>query len=133
MRNTDYGKKNLLVIIYLGRAILMSMLLIVPVNDVTAILFGICMGLLWLATVPLTSGIVAQVFGTRHFTMLFGVVFMSHQFGGFGGAWLGGYISDVTGSYDLMWAISVGLGLAAAALHWPISDKPLERLSSEAA
>jgi len=128
-----YGKKNLLVIIYLGRAILMSMLLIVPVNDVTAILFGICMGLLWLATVPLTSGIVAQVFGTRHFTMLFGVVFMSHQFGGFGGAWLGGYISDVTGSYDLMWAISVGLGLAAAALHWPISDKPLERLSSEAA
>lgn len=128
-----YGKKNLLVIIYLGRAILMSMLLIVPVNDVTAVLFGICMGLLWLATVPLTSGIVAQVFGTRHFTMLFGVVFMSHQFGGFGGAWLGGYISDVTGSYDLMWAISVGLGLAAAALHWPISDKPLERLSSEAA
>lgn len=128
-----YGKKNLLTVIYLGRALLMSLLLIVPINDVTAILFGICMGMLWLATVPLTSGIVAQVFGIRHFSMLFGVVFMSHQFGGFGGAWLGGYISDVTGSYDLMWAISVGLGLAAAALHWPIRDQPLERLRKEAA
>jgi MFS family permease len=128
-----FGKKNLLTIIYLGRAVLMSMLLIVPINDVTAIGFGICMGLLWLATVPLTSGIVAQVFGTRYFTMLFGVVFMSHQFGGFAGAWLGGYISDVTGSYNLMWAISVGLGLAAAALHWPIRDQPLARLSREAA
>jgi len=128
-----YGKKNLLVIIYLGRAILMSMLLILPINDFTAIMFGICMGMLWLATVPLTSGIVAQVFGTRHFTMLFGVLFMSHQFGGFGGAWLGGYISDVTGSYDLMWAISVGLGLAAAVLHWPIRDQPLARLSRETA
>jgi MFS family permease len=128
-----YGKKNLLVVIYFCRAILMSMLLILPINDVTAILFGICMGLLWLATVPLTSGIVAQVFGTRHFTMLFGVVFMSHQFGGFGGAWLGGYISDVTGSYDLMWMISVGLGLTAALLHWPIRDQPLARLSQETA
>jgi MFS family permease len=128
-----FGKKNLLVVIYLSRAVLMSMLLIVPVTDVTAILFGICMGLLWLATVPLTSGIVAQVFGTRYFSMLFGVVFMSHQFGGFCGAWLGGYIADVTGSYDLMWAMSVGLGLIAAALHWPIRDQPVARLARETA
>jgi predicted MFS family arabinose efflux permease len=91
------------------------------------------MGLLWLSTVPLTSSIVAQVFGTRHFSMLFGVVFMSHQVGGFCGAWLGGYIYDATGSYDLMWMVSIVLGLAAAALHWPISDKPLARLNPSAA
>ncbi|NQV59170.1 MAG: MFS transporter, partial [Alphaproteobacteria bacterium] len=90
------------------------------------------LGLFWLATVPLTSGIVAQVFGTRHFSMLFGVIFMSHQIGGFCGAWLGGVIYDVTGSYDLMWGISVALALIAAALHWPISDRPLERLSEPA-
>jgi len=107
-------------------------LLLVPINDVTAIIFGACMGLVWLATVPLTSGIVAQVFGTRHFSMLFGVVFMSHQIGGFSGAWLGGLIYDATGSYNLMWGVSVALGLTAAALHWPISDRPLKRLAEAA-
>jgi MFS family permease len=128
-----YSKKNLLTFIYLGRAVLMGLLLVVPITDVTAILFGVIMGFLWLATVPLTSAIVAQVFGTRYFGMLFGVVFMSHQFGSFGGAWLGGYIADVTGSYDLMWLLSAGLGLAAAALHWPIREQPLDRLSQETA
>lgn len=128
-----FRKKNVLTLIYLGRAVLMSLVLVVPVNDVTALLFGAIMGLLWLATVPLTSGIVAQVFGTRHFSMLFGVVFMSHQFGSFGGAWLGGYIYDATGSYDLMWTISVGLGVVAAMLHWPIHEQPLPRLAREAA
>jgi len=127
-----YSKKNLLTLIYLGRAVLMGLLLVVPITDVTAILFGVIMGFLWLATVPLTSAIVAQVFGTRYFGMLFGVVFMSHQFGSFGGAWLGGYIADVTGSYDLMWLLSAGLGLVAAALHWPIREQPLDRLAQEA-
>ena len=89
--------------------------------------------MLWLATVPLTSGIVAQVFGTRYFSMLFGVVMMSHQFGSFAGAWLGGYIYDVTGTYDLMWAASVGVGLLATVLHWPIREAPLARLSRETA
>ena len=128
-----FRKKNVLTLIYLGRAVLMTILLFMPINDVSAIIFGGSLGMLWLATVPLTSGIVAQVFGTRHFSMLFGVVFMSHQIGGFCGAWLGGFIYDVTGSYDLMWGISVVLGLAAAALHWPISDRPLGRLTKEAA
>ena len=91
------------------------------------------MGFLWLATVPLTSGIVAQVFGTRYFSMLFGVVFMSHQFGSFAGAYLGGIVQELTGSYDLMWMVSVALGLVAALLHWPICEQPLERLSSETA
>jgi len=127
-----FSKKNLLTLLYLGRAVLMSLVLIIPVTNITALVFGVLMGLLWLATVPLTSGIVAQVFGTRYFSMLFGVVFMSHQFGSFAGAWLGGYIFDTTGSYDLMWAISVGLGLVAAALHWPIREQPLARLSTPA-
>ena len=124
-----FRKKNILTLIYLLRAVVMVLILFIPINDVTGIIFGAALGIIWLATVPLTSGIVAQVFGPRHFSMLYGVVFMSHQIGGFTGAWLGGYIYDLTGSYDLMWGISVVLGLAAAALHWPISDEPVGRLA----
>jgi MFS family permease len=123
-----FRKKSVLTLIYLLRAILMTIMLMTPINDTTALIFGASMGLLWLGTVPLTSSIVAQVFGTQHLSLLFGVVFMSHQFGGFSGAWLGGYIYDATGSYDLMWMVSVGLGLVAAVLHWPINDRPLARL-----
>ncbi len=126
-----YNKKNLLTAIYLARAVVMALMLVLPINDTTALMFGVVMGFLWLATVPLTSAIVAQIFGIRHFTMLFGVVMMSHQIGAFGGAWLGGYIYDVTGSYDLMWIFSCILGLAAALLHWPINDRPLARLARE--
>ena len=128
-----FSKKNLLCILYTARAVLMGLVLIVPINDYTALGFGVCMGFLWLATVPLTSGIVAQVFGTRYFSMLFGVVIMSHQFGSFAGAWLGGYIYDVTGTYDLMWAAAAGVGLLATVLHWPIREAPLARLSRETA
>ena len=128
-----YSKKNLLVVLYVGRAVVMALLLIVPMTDGSALVFGALMGVVWLATVPLTSGIVAQIFGTRYFGMLYGVVFMSHQFGAFAGAWLGGYIADVTGSYDLMWLISIALGLVAAALHWPIREQPVERMAPETA
>ncbi len=106
-------------------------MLVLPINDTTALIFGAILGVFWLATVPLTSGIVAQIFGTRYFSMLYGVVFMSHQFGAFTGAWLGGYIYDIAGSYDLMWVVSAALGLAAAALHWPINDKPLDRFAPQ--
>jgi predicted MFS family arabinose efflux permease len=126
-----FRKKNVLTLIYCLRAVVMVLILFIPINDVTGIIFGAALGIIWLATVPLTSGIVAQVFGPRHFSMLYGVVFMSHQIGGFTGAWLGGNIYDLTGSYDLMWAISVVLGLAAAALHWPISDKPVARMAEQ--
>ena len=128
-----FSKKNLLTCIYTGRAVLMALVLVVPINDVTALIFGCLMGLLWLATVPLTSSIVAQVFGTKYFSMLFGVVMMSHQFGSFLGAWLGGYIHDRTGSYDQMWVASVVLALLAAALHWPIREAPLARLATASA
>ena len=111
-----FRKKSVLTLIYLLRAVLMTVMLLTPINDTTALIFGASMGLLWLGTVPLTSSIVAQVFGTQHLSLLFGVVFMSHQFGGFSGAWLGGYIYDATGSYDLMWMVSVGLGVVANAL-----------------
>lgn len=121
-------KKSVLTAIYGLRAVLMTAVLLLPVTDVSAIAFGACMGLVWLSTVPLTSGIVAQVFGPQHFSFLFGVVFMSHQFGGFCGAWLGGRIYDATGTYDAMWAISIALALISAALHWPINDRPLARL-----
>jgi MFS family permease len=128
-----FSKKNLLTAIYGARAVVMALMLMLPINNTTALVFGAVMGFLWLATVPLTGGIVAQIFGTHNFTMLFGFVMMSHQFGAFGGAWLGGYIYDVTGSYDTMWMISAALGVAAAALHWPISDRPLARLKLETA
>ena len=123
-----WSKKNLLTIIYSARALVMALILIIPIDEVTAIAFGIAMGLLWLATVPLTSSIVAQIFGTQYFSLLFGIVMMSHQFGAFIGAWLGGFIYDKTGSYDLMWVISAGLGLLAACIHWPIREAPIERL-----
>jgi len=126
-----YRKKNLLTFIYLSRALVMILMLVLPITDNTALIFGAVLGVLWLATVPLTSGIVAQVFGTQYFSMLYGIVFMSHQFGAFSGAWLGGYIYDIAGSYDLMWVVSATLGLAAAVLHWPINDKPLDRLASQ--
>lgn len=125
-----YSKKSVLTLIYLLRAVLMTIMLLMPLTDFSAIMFGACMGLVWLSTVPLTSGIVAQVFGPAHFSFLFGIVFMSHQLGGFTGAWLGGRIYDATGSYDLMWLISIALGLISAALHWPISDRPLARLQT---
>ena len=126
-----YRKKNLLTFIYSSRAFVMIVMLVLPITDNTALIFGAILGVLWLATVPLTSGIVAQVFGTQYFSMLYGIVFMSHQFGAFSGAWLGGYIYEIAGSYDLMWVVSAVLGLAAAALHWPINDKPLDRIASQ--
>ncbi|MCH9674419.1 MAG: MFS transporter [Gammaproteobacteria bacterium] len=125
-----FKKKNLLVFIYLGRAVVMGSLLFIPVTDFVALLFGAIMGVFWLGTVPLTSGIVAQMFGTRYFGMLFGVVFLGHQLGSFAGAWLGGYVYDVTGSYDWMWIMSAALGVLAAILNWPIVEKPLSRLAA---
>ncbi len=127
-----WRKKSVLTAIYLLRGVLMATMLVVPMTDVTAIAFGACMGLIWLSTVPLTSGIVAQVFGPQHFSFLFGIVFMSHQIGGFCGAWLGGRIYDATGAYDLMWVLSVALALISAALHWPIDDRSLERQTAPA-
>jgi predicted MFS family arabinose efflux permease len=94
----------------------------------TIYLFAATMGILWLSTVPLTSGIVAQVFGLRFMATLFGIVFLSHQLGSFLGVWLGGYLYDHTGTYDLVWWTGVALSVAAALIHVPINERPLPRL-----
>ena len=114
--------------IYFARTLIIVGLLLAPKSALTIYAFAVAMGFLWLATVPLTSGIVAQVFGVKYMATLFGVVFFSHQLGSFAGVWMGGWLYDRTGSYDLVWWISAGLGLTAAIIHLPINEKPLARL-----
>ena len=124
-----FSKKTSLSFIYLGRAVVIAALLTAPATETTIYLFAAAMGLLWLSTVPLTSGIVAQIFGLKFMATLFGIVFLSHQIGSFLGVWLGGLLHDRTGSYDMMWWAGVFFGVFAAIVHWPIDEKPLPRLS----
>ncbi|MGI9335145.1 MAG: MFS transporter [Gammaproteobacteria bacterium] len=125
-----FSKKSTLSIIYFARAVVITALLLAPVSAITIYLFSMAMGLFWLSTVPLTTGIVAQVFGLRYLGTLFGVVFLSHQVGSFLGVWLGGWVYDRTGSYDGVWWAGVLLGLLAAIVHWPINERPLPRLQA---
>ncbi len=118
-------KKYLLASLYGLRSLVIVVFLAVPKTEATVLIFAALMGLLWLGTVPLTSGLVAHIFGVRYMSTLFGVVFFSHQVGSFLGVWLGGVVFDATGSYDAIWIASVLLGLAAAALHLPIAERPL--------
>ncbi|MBL4892250.1 MAG: MFS transporter [Rhizobiaceae bacterium] len=120
-------KRYILSFIYVGRAIIITMFVLTPINTLSVILFSAGMGVLWLSTVPPTQGLVKVMFGTRYMSMLFGFVFFSHQVGSFLGIWLGGKIFDATGSYELMWWSSVAAGLAAAAVHWPIKEVPQGR------
>ena len=130
MAGQRYSKKIGLSTIYFARAIVIMALLMLPKTAVVIYLFAAAMGILWLSTVPLTTGIVAQVFGVRYMATLFGIVFLSHQIGSFLGVWLGGRIYDQTGSYDLMWYAGVILGVLAAIIHLPINEKPLARLAA---
>jgi predicted MFS family arabinose efflux permease len=120
-------------LIYLGRAAVFAGFLFLPIDGTTIILLSATLGLLWLSTVPLTSGLVATFFGPTWMTMLYGIVFFSHQVGSFLGVWMAGVLYDATKSYDAMWWISVGLGLFAALVHWPIKERPVARLGLEAA
>ncbi len=122
-----WSKKTSLASIYFLRAVTITALLLAPKTEVTIYLFAVVMGLLWLSTVPLTTGIVGQVFGTRYMATLFGIVFLSHQLGSFSGVWLGGWLYDKTGSYDPVWWTGVALGLLAAVVHIPIDERPLAR------
>ena len=124
-----FSKKGILSFIYFARAVVITALLVAPVSELTIYLFSFAMGLLWLSTVPLTTGIVAQIFGLKFMATLFGVVFLSHQIGSFLGVWLGGVLYDRTGSYDLMWWAGVFFGVFAAIVHLPIDEKPLPRLA----
>jgi len=101
-----------------------------PKTEINIYIFASVMGLLWLSTVPLTTGVVTRIFGIRYMATLFGIVFLSHQLGSFLGVWLGGYIHDLTGSYDMVWQAGVVLGLFAALVHWPIDENPIRRANS---
>lgn len=121
-----YSKPRLLVWIYLLRTVVISLFVFLPVSALSAYLFGIAMGLLWLSTVPLTNGTIATLFGVRHLSMLTGIAFLFHQLGSFVGGWLGGWGYDVSGSYDMVWYVSIALSLIAAALNWSIRELPVE-------
>jgi MFS family permease len=123
-----YSKPKLLSALYLLRGLVIIIFLLAPLSSWSAYAFGMAMGLLWLSTVPLTNGTVATLFGVRNLSMLGGIVFLFHQLGSFMGGWLGGYVYDHTGSYDLVWQISILLSLMAALLNWPVREEPVARL-----
>lgn len=126
-----WRKKHVLAWIYLGRAVVMALFLALPITSWSATVFACALGFLWLGTVPLTSGLVGQIFGVRYVSTLFGIVFLSHQVGSFFGAWGAGYVYRVTGSYDFVWQVSVAIAVLAAVLHWPIKDAPVRRLAAQ--
>lgn len=120
-----YSKKYLLAGIYTGRTIVASLFILFPITPTTVILFSVTMGALWLATIPLTSGLVAQIYGVRYMGTLYGIVFFSHQLGSFLGVWLGGRMYDLYGSYEQVWWIGVAIGAFSAIVHLPIRERPL--------
>ncbi|MDQ0144042.1 MFS transporter [Cupriavidus necator] len=126
-------KRYLLAFIYLARAVVIAGYLLLPLTVASTWVFAALMGFLWLSTVPLTNGIIAQVFGVKYLSMLSGVVFFSHQIGSFLGAWLGGYLYDRTGGYNTVWLIAIGLGVLAALVNLPIREQALVRAQPAAA
>ncbi|HEY9101563.1 MFS transporter [Chitinimonas sp.] len=120
-------KKYLLSAIYFIRALAVAAFVTLPLSAMSVWIFAAVMGFLWLSTVPLTNGVIATIFGVRHLGMLSGFVFFAHQVGSFLGVWLGGWLYDHTGSYDIVWYLSIGLGFAAAAINWPVREAPLIR------
>ncbi len=123
-------KKWVLSALYGGRAVILTVFLVTPLTSSSALLFAAAMGFLWLGTVPLTSGLIGEIFGIRYLSTLYGIVFLSHQVGSFFGAWAAGYAYDLFGSYDAAWAASIILALAATAIHLPIKDAPVTRLQT---
>ena len=124
------SKKNLLAILYTLRGVLFLLFIIIPINELTVLLFASLLGILWLSTVPLTSGIISVMFGPYYMSMLFGIVFFSHQVGSFLGSWLGGKLFDTYGSYDIMWYACIILGFLSAVVHLPIKEIQVTRLQT---
>ncbi len=125
------SKKNLLALLYFLRSFLFLVFIFLPKTELTVLLFACVLGILWLSTVPLTSGIITVVFGPYYMSMLYGIAFFSHQVGSFLGSWLGGRLFDTYGSYDTIWWISVVLGFIAALMHMPIKEKAVQRLANQ--
>ena len=121
------AKRKILATIYFSRAVVISVFLAVPISPTTVYIFASVMGLLWLSTIPPTNALVAQIFGIQHLSMLGGFVFFSHQVGSFMGVWLGGFLYDRTGSYDIVWLIAIALGVVAGLANLPVREGPIAR------
>jgi predicted MFS family arabinose efflux permease len=121
------GKRYILSAIYFGRSVVITIFLLVPLSPLSVYVFATFLGMLWLSTVPPTNGIVATVFGVRYLAMLSGFTFFSHQVGSFLGAWLGGFVFDRTGSYNIVWYLSIALGVVAGLLNLPIDERAIAR------
>ena len=126
-------KRYLLSAIYFARAAVIGAFVLLPLAPMSVYVFAAAMGVLWLSTVPLTNGIIAGIFGVKHLSMLAGMVFFSHQVGSFLGVWLGGYLYTLLGSYDVVWGISIALGVMAGLVNLPINERPLVRGGLQAA
>ncbi|GAA6199749.1 MFS transporter [Aquicoccus sp. SU-CL01552] len=120
-----YSRKYLLAGIYAGRTVIAAAFILAPITPASVLVFSVAMGALWLATVPLTSGLVAHIYGLRYMGTLYGIVFLSHQIGGFLGVWLGGRMYDAFGDYTVVWWIGVGVGAFSAIVHLPVRERPL--------
>ena len=120
-------KRHILSFIYAARAVVITIFLVAPLTPMSVYIFSAVMGLLWLSTVPPTNATVAQIFGVAHLSMLGGFVFMSHQVGSFMGVWLGGYLYDRTGSYDIVWQLAIALGIFAALINLPVKEVEIAR------
>ena len=127
------SKKNLLALLYFLRAVNIALFILLPLTDITVYFFAAVMGFLWLGTVPLTSGLIAHVFGVRYLSTLSGIAFLFHQVGSFVGIWAGGYLYDHLGSYTIMWVMTIAMGVVAALLNLPIREVPVVRPASHAA
>ncbi len=127
------AKQKILAFIYAARSVAIVVFLLVPLSPLSVYIFSSVMGLLWLSTVPPTNALVAQIFGVAHMSMLGGIAFFSHQIGSFMGVWLGGFLYDRTGSYDIVWYISIALGVFAGLINLPVREAPIARATRPAA
>ncbi len=125
-----YSKKYLLSTLYFTRAVVVTAFMLIPLSPLTVYLFGAAIGFLWLGTAPITSALIAQIFGARYLSTLSGCAFMFHQFGSFLGVWLGGYIFDATGSYTAMWWITIGAGIVAGLMCLPVDERTIARTAT---
>lgn len=128
-----FRKQNMLALLYGARSAVIVIFLLLPASNITALVFAAAMGFLWLGTVPLTNGLISQIFGVRYLSMLGGIVFLTHQIGSFIGAWAAGWFYDHYGNYNVIWMASIALGIIAALVHLPIKDTPLIRSGQEPA